>query len=941
MMAMAATSTLPTGGCQFRLLDKEFTCGCQRFRIKRKRNKGKGIAGAALDLEDDDDDEYDDCRCGHDACFHQDRSPTPTSSMHQQQLQQTSQQLQFTDTPLTSAVCGSQGGRRLSVSTDVALMQRSMNPALSGMSGTTTERDYSSSATPSNTPAGIFKPVFLPEHVRQSQRPVVPDSDATLQTTTANGKDTSRMANSLGSLNSFMHRLTDEVDSRIVSRPASSTSSTMWRGDLQEFKKQLKTLLDLSLNLRNDQISHQDRIETIEALPAVLEDLSEKIELLDDRLDEKQYSFETRIENIIDDRLGPIESFMRSQSAKKRKRRQLRDRESEPLENWSIVQGDVQGDEKRRKRGNSDVINSGQPHGLTTTTTTSFTTTTSTSTSFTSSALPTKTKMDELHAFQYQIDQMNSRLVDIEASGPPTAMRPWDIEIVMIPPSPLLQGAWIDSSTSVASTQYESSEIGPPTTAMARSAIPPTGVMPRSFPPNCKAYKRLFSRGFIRRLHIIGPTAKEVSVAIEASFQGLIDWCSSFTASQEPIKSPRSDASSGSSQHTARNRRSSKHSWQPLRKIYKQVALEYLPTSDISTPALWTVDYLKVNCMMRSRQRKVVYIMPTVPTSVHITWDDIKALPRFRDHDEVTGASVSPFADTEPFWDFDFKLDSIRTPQLAGSSFFSEPFASFGAGASLNAAKSPGPLATPPETAPHLRPQRSSKLNNRVHSDSPRPASKDRSLTPLRRQTHSDSPRPASKDRSSPAPLRRQTTSPRRKKSSGPKITKSGPITTSHSPPSPPMSYPNLTRQGRKKTLPPQNRERSPTIPDSPSLMFTASGASFSAILAAGIGSWQLDSPHPPHSGEGVLKHEDLSGGVEEGILGLFNSFPADGGVVEGAAAVPPDGSPEFAAFDDEEEEEELSPLPMAPPVAVPALVAAMPTVGAVGSSGDGGYHSQ
>lgn len=722
-------SALPTGRCQFRLLDQAQTCGCQRFRIPRS---------AAADEDEEE------CRCGHDACFHKLETTPPTSFV-------------VPNKPAEET----EPAKRLTQSMDGFAASRGVS-GFSSISGMSTERDTSTCATPQAT---FLKPAFPP----------APKLPPTRTTTVATAAAAAERANAL----QVMERVASVGAGR--GRAGSTVSAVSTKSDITSVKGTLKTLIDATKELRNDAISHSDRLETIENLPSALEELAEKLETLDDRIDERYYSFEAKLENQLEARFAEVDTYMRRQSERKRRRKA-----DERVESSS-----VNSDPKRRMRHESEI-------GVTTrrTTTTSFTT--STSTSF-STPGPVQSKDDELTALKFQFEQMKNRLTDVEASGAPTAMRPWDIEVVLIPPSSHVRGAWTDAGSSAVSTQV-GSELGPSAgTAIVSNSSPPlrSGVLPRSFSVNSKTYRRLYSRGFVRRIHITGPTALEVSLAIESAFNHLFNWCQSMSSSSQHssgYKGSRSSSSSSlDSQRTVRPPVRGP-GWIPLRKMYKQTVLEYLPKSDLTTPALWTVDYLKVNCMMRSTSRRVIYILPTARTSM--TWEDIHRLDRYHDQDAVQENSIE---DSESCWEFDFKLDK-KLP-APNDSFFSQPFANFAAEESLNNRSSQGStprqrligpvppppqdefpprdeptqrddspprhdVPTPPDTAsanPQLRPRKRNKLNSKPAAPAPskprptsRATSRARSTPPNR--TTSPNPRPLSPPSTLPA-----TVAPRRR----------------------------------------------------------------------------------------------------------------------------------------------------------------------------------
>jgi hypothetical protein len=893
------------------------------------------------DVKDEDEDEDEDeefCRCGHDACYHSGH-PTVTDLGHTQRARS---QLQDA-LELQRIGYGSVPGRKLSVSTqidDPALAQalahteRSANvTAFSAISGTTTERDSTTAGTPMGMPRAPW----------------------TTKAASRIRDDASKQSQDVVS-----YRLDDRlhISPMRLERPPSISSIA----DKAQLKEGLKQLAEFAHALKNEHMTTQERVEMVEVLPAALEDLAEKVDLMDDHVNEKVDSCETRLKNELDDRLGPIETFFKAQQTygEKRKRRPLRE-PSEDCNNSNSVQDNKKRRKRRHEQDPSEAVAAGShPHGITTTSfTTSFTTTTS---SFSSQAATHLPHVNELKLLS-EIEMLKTRLLDVEASAPPSVARPWVVEVVLVPAAPL-KGIWADAGASIPNTQHTGSETASlPALGRSPNFSQPSGMIPFSFSQKSKAYKRLFSRGFIRRLHITGPTAREVSLSIETNFQDIFEFCSSFAiksrASSRARSQVRSQASnpsntsSLSSQRTARG--GTRNLWEPLRKIYKQAALEHLPPSDLTSPALWTVDFLKANCMMRGATRRTLYILPrTTGHSVlsNLTWDSIKQLDRFYDHDtqlEVEGE--------EPYWDFDPKLDARPPLEPGVGSFFSEPLASFGPFAPESDSFVPSPVklsfssylaspqlhqeATPPETAPQLQPRRSSNLN-RTCTPPPVPEA-DKDIP-----TEDDS---------------KGKRAPRRKRSPRGVVSAPFPRRSTVSPPSPPLSYPQGTRH-RKKTAskePEVHQDRagspSPTIEDSPLPTFATSnamnrnGISLGEMTTMGVGGWQDDSIGGLiHHGWDDAEAEDVAGfqpGVdvetEMDWGSLFGSFDGEEFLraLESEEDQGRDEDQAAKSEDDEADDDDDADLQT-----VNAQLLTLPAPSApVGIShnaygGDGGYHS-
>jgi hypothetical protein len=879
-----ATRHLPIGGCNYNFpsLEKDTTCGCQKFWLKKRKPKEafdggvnrKALTGSApaknnhslrarrysggdTDIDDGgDDSDGDYCKCGHHSCFH---SGHPSSSAERLLREPTflGQSLELQKKP-AYGLDGRFTGRKLDapMSINDATLTRAGQPAhpttISAMSGTTTERDSSTTGTPLGpimSPLFTMDPARFPVSIEK-----VPDG---------------KVATHTQSLQAAIFRdhgvcgphrnVAPEAQKPLFASPICS------KVDKLDSKTELSLLKEFVLALKNDQISQQERIEISEALPAAFEDLAEKVELIDDHVEEKLYSSETRIRNEIDDRLAPLESFIKSNS-KKRKHRSHIKGVSEGHDNTII-----RGDRKRKRYGEKDGEVANQPQGITTTTTTSFTTTTSTSSFATSPSmvLPRfSNHIDDLklHA---EIENLKNRLLDLEASAPPSVARPWVIDVVLIPPAPL-KGIWADVRASNPNTQYTGSEFTPAIAAEIDrlSFSQPSEVVPFAFSPKSKVYKRLHSRGFIKRLHITGPSAREVSLAIETRFEDLLKWCNTFPVScklswsRSPIKHHIPGMSPTESSHrTTKACTGTNHLWCPLRKIYKQAALEYLSPSDLASSALWTVDFLKANCIMKGTTRRVLYILPTIPIGsdfVDFTWKSIQKLEICLDHDTAPDIGATPWEPEaeEIFWKFDPKFDE-KNVNTRAFGIFSEPLGSFGPFTSEEESRVASPIkscvssqpkgpapnpqeATPPETMSLIRSRRSSAIHLETDSD------------PIKISTNLGTRvQRASEEGSQKIIACRKTQSTNNLKSVSSKIRKSP------SPPSTPLSCTQLSRRLEKEKSfmsrandpeidQSQGRQwRSPTVEDtSPPTYFYGFNAGPNenlATLNAGVSGWQED----------------------------------------------------------------------------------------------------
>lgn len=600
---MDSVSVLPTGGCNFRNLAAgiALSCGCQKFWLRRKRRRagkarpaingkelsrigrvGEGRSESARnggsDDDDDDDDDDEECRCGHHACYHSFDSPVSTHPVSIHHPQQTGRRysLQVSDTE-----------------TSLRLDHSGANLAASGFSitsGSTTERGYSATE-PSP---------FVARHHHYYHHTLGPAP--VYQPSHLSSRSASKSATGRG--DQFRDVLIGAQS--ILELPCPTDASTA--AELAELRAEVMKLRE----------SVHERLETVETFAFAIEEMRDKVELAEDRaneVEEKVSSFENRL----DDRLAPLE---------KRKPRET----------------DEDGVRPRKRRKEAQAA---EERGVEVTTTTSFTTTASTSTSFCSTASSRDSRADEattshlLSVIERVFEQrFEPRFVDIESALPPSISRPWVVEAILLPPAPL-RGVWTDPATTtggyessnahsvstISGTQHRRKSTSSDTSSDSSNA--PSSPQPRSFAVDSRLYRRLLTRGFIKTILILGPTAHDVSTAITDAFGPLLEWCHSHHSHHSPHSSPSP--------------------WQPLRKVHKQTTLEFLKSSE-SASALWNVEFLKGTCVMRGR-RRALYITPSQPPPTlfeGLTWADVRALP--------------PTSDDNSCWEWKEALDEAPAP---------------------------------------------------------------------------------------------------------------------------------------------------------------------------------------------------------------------------------------------------------------------------------------
>lgn len=656
---------LPTGGCNHR--DRYIECGCQKFWVRRTRRKPRARKSqeqptssrdrsAATDEdepaeEEEHDDNGEECLCGHHACFHT-----------------------LEAKPASNYDASSFSGRQLSLhaSTHEPLPRTTMT-ALSAISGTTTELDpTSSTASASSTPSTFIKPHIFPHPAQQAIAGRLEHGS----TIAPSGSIEVPLI-----LQTILERLPSGDGREVVTvLEGLKQQVNKIEGTVSSVREKVEALDDRVAAVQEHTGVLTDRVDIIENLGDDIEtraDLAEQTAL---STEDKMLSFEGKIDSKIEDRIAQHQELLRNQ---KRKRRFQRSADGDGASSHHHTDKRA---EKRPRDASYDSATHQSPamvgaHQVTTTT--SFTT--STSTSFCYSSPSTANRGDEkttqklisqMEALHSKVDLLQSKVVpavesvegrlkELEQCAPPSLSRPWDIVVILLPPYPL-RGVWFGPDDSLPSTQYEG--ISSDEQSCVRSRTPYLALdgsyRPRSFSSQHIIFKRLHSRGFVRRVCTDGSGAKHVAACIEHAFSGLLDWLSRYSTT--PSSASHSLRSGSVTPRPSRQDFCLTPRWQPLRKIFRQTFLEHLTPSELALPSFWNVDFINEHCVQSGKN--LFYITPLEVSSSTLTWNDIRRLPPFIDSDFPATAVPD-----ESVWRYHPKLDPVNMDSLG--SFITATFA--------------------------------------------------------------------------------------------------------------------------------------------------------------------------------------------------------------------------------------------------------------------------
>lgn len=295
-----------------------------------------------------------------------------------------------------------------------------------------------------------------------------------------------------------------------------------------------------------------------------------------------------------------------------------------------------------------------------------------------------------------RIEALEFRLGDLDNSLPPSAINPWEFEVIFLPYGLDMNRVW--SRTGNSSTQrnaWNTQDTSSPHMltgalsqrffnkaatenswehALEKSQPTSTVFSARACGMETVVDKRLRSRGLVRSIQVKGPDAQHVQFAMFEAFEDILHTMSSGISSPSKIPKP-----------LRCYREALGASWIPLRKLHKDSQLRFLETSEMLTPTLWTASFLAEVSMQQSNIRRL-YITNKdgymQNGSEGWTWQKIRHLPLFNEASHSAASSDNGFQASrgfkpsqlqihEPHWHWDERLDgpvvhqTVTTQQLS------------------------------------------------------------------------------------------------------------------------------------------------------------------------------------------------------------------------------------------------------------------------------------
>ncbi|KAK8045148.1 hypothetical protein PG993_005172 [Apiospora rasikravindrae] len=267
-------------------------------------------------------------------------------------------------------------------------------------------------------------------------------------------------------------------------------------------------------------------------------------------------------------------------------------------------------------------------------------------------------------------------------SSDPTYGNPWELEVVFLPFP--LKGVWMEPGELMSQRLSGASHVdvdqwtqmpnsvsihephSPGFNEWADPEMEFEWLLPRACPPDRMIDKRLQSRGLVKKVAVRGPDAHSVQQAISAA----------FGTSFRTVSRIQSNFYHGSNVHHRVGKfLGLQQPWVPLRKVHKDSRLRFLSPSEMITPAIWDVRFLKSSVVMKATGVHRLYI--TQPEAYiqdqdayenGWNWQRLRELSRIYPDSQSSQQDVPEADALEDCWSFNDKLDESPSTQNSFSS---------------------------------------------------------------------------------------------------------------------------------------------------------------------------------------------------------------------------------------------------------------------------------
>ncbi|EHL01804.1 hypothetical protein M7I_2156 [Glarea lozoyensis 74030] len=271
-----------------------------------------------------------------------------------------------------------------------------------------------------------------------------------------------------------------------------------------------------------------------------------------------------------------------------------------------------------------------------------------------------------------RIEALEDHVAELRACAPPSHNRPWEVEVVFVPFGSDLPGVWSSQPPSAQRSRFREESCADDNWTQTQNqslaaiqaslaAHEHTSAWERSTDDlateesvdwltakacgrGSRIDERLRSRGLVRTINVKGPDARDVQAAIMQAFgevPGLLV--------EDPFTTHENDETNtipSSLSHYL----GLQASWIPLRKLHKNSSLQFLNTSEMVTPALWTVQFLASSVAMRTSGLRRLYVTQRDSYIQHHgdvadwSWQKLRQLPRVYSDESIPLKSPAPSA---------------------------------------------------------------------------------------------------------------------------------------------------------------------------------------------------------------------------------------------------------------------------------------------------------
>jgi hypothetical protein len=292
-----------------------------------------------------------------------------------------------------------------------------------------------------------------------------------------------------------------------------------------------------------------------------------------------------------------------------------------------------------------------------------------------------------------RVESLEVQLFEMQSALPPSYARPLEMEVVFLPFGTQMKGIWSMSHSSsqrsrvnsCASDDWTQTQPSPMTAAFSRQdhsvsweeTASQVGdndaswLMAKACGAQSRIDQRLRSRGLVKTIQIRGPDARDVQFALMTAFDdipGILAADPYAKSRHSKLKVPQA----------LTNYLGLRSAWIPLRKVHKDSCLKFLNTSEMVTPALWTVPFISSSVAMRTKQLRRLYVTQADSYIQHLggtgtanwTWQKLRQLPRVY---EAGAVNHTPEGDArELCWAWDERLDPPLSLELSFTSQHSQ-----------------------------------------------------------------------------------------------------------------------------------------------------------------------------------------------------------------------------------------------------------------------------